>query len=185
MANNLTGDYEAVLQISVRQINGILATMHQNRMNPDASPSFAHSASIRVGHPPLVLATEAASFRNWVSQAVQTLRVAGGSTGNTRAVLSGKLPPGASTMFEKAWIEMDAARIEPSTPGVVRGTADLQLSTPTISIPAGAVSEVMVHAYVRAQYVPDDGRRCRRRSTARSGPSTRSNRGRCRMGARY
>jgi hypothetical protein len=37
MANNLTGDYEAVLQISVRQINGILATMHQNRMNPDAS----------------------------------------------------------------------------------------------------------------------------------------------------
>ena len=34
MANNLTGDYEAVVQIRVRKINGILATMHQNKVNP-------------------------------------------------------------------------------------------------------------------------------------------------------
>jgi hypothetical protein len=30
MANNLTGDYDAVLQVSVRQINGLLAAPQQN-----------------------------------------------------------------------------------------------------------------------------------------------------------
>ena len=30
MANPLTGDYEAVVQIAIRQINGLLGTMHQN-----------------------------------------------------------------------------------------------------------------------------------------------------------
>ena len=40
MANNLTGDYEAVVQVSVRKINGILATMHQNKVNPDAPPNL-------------------------------------------------------------------------------------------------------------------------------------------------
>jgi hypothetical protein len=58
-------------------------------------------------------------------------------------------------MFEKAWIEMDAARIRPSA-WVVRGTADLQLSTDHQHSGRSGV-EVMVHAYVRAQYVPDDG----------------------------
>ena len=30
MANPLTGDYEAVVQIAIRQINGLLGTLHQN-----------------------------------------------------------------------------------------------------------------------------------------------------------
>ena len=30
MANSLTGDYEAVLEIAIRQINGVLGTLHQN-----------------------------------------------------------------------------------------------------------------------------------------------------------
>lgn len=34
MANNLTGDYEAVLQVSVRQINGLLATLRQKGARP-------------------------------------------------------------------------------------------------------------------------------------------------------
>ena len=47
MANNLTGDYEAVVQVSVRKINGILSTMHQNKVNAhasDAPPTFEHSS---------------------------------------------------------------------------------------------------------------------------------------------
>ena len=30
MPNNLTGDFEAVVQVSIRQLNGLLATLHQN-----------------------------------------------------------------------------------------------------------------------------------------------------------
>ena len=34
MANPLTGDYEAVVQIAIRQINGLLGTLHQNGVDP-------------------------------------------------------------------------------------------------------------------------------------------------------
>ncbi len=68
MANNLTGDYEAVLQISVRQVNGILATMHQNRIDRDASPSLPHNGSIRVGDLLLSAGLEAVRFSEWVSR---------------------------------------------------------------------------------------------------------------------
>jgi hypothetical protein len=30
MSNSLTGDYEAVLEVAIRQINGVLGTLHQN-----------------------------------------------------------------------------------------------------------------------------------------------------------
>ena len=37
MANNLTGDFEAVVQVSIRQISGMLATLHQAGANRDAA----------------------------------------------------------------------------------------------------------------------------------------------------
>ena len=37
MPNALTGDYEAVLQIAPRQINGVLGTLHQNEASEDAA----------------------------------------------------------------------------------------------------------------------------------------------------
>jgi protein required for attachment to host cells len=37
MPNALTGDYEAVLQIATRQINGVLGTLHQNEASEDAA----------------------------------------------------------------------------------------------------------------------------------------------------
>ena len=50
MANSLTGDYEAVVQIAIRQINGLLATLHQNA-NDDAPLKLLHSTSVRIGVP--------------------------------------------------------------------------------------------------------------------------------------
>ena len=60
MANTLTGDYEAVLQVSVRQINGLLATSHQNGAKGSGlSPSFPHSVvNLRVGDLPKYLGVE-------------------------------------------------------------------------------------------------------------------------------
>src|SRR5688572_7954308 len=49
MPNSLTGDFDAVLQISGGTINRLLASMHQNAFaNPDL-PSFPHSVRMRIG----------------------------------------------------------------------------------------------------------------------------------------
>jgi peroxiredoxin len=157
MANNLTGDYEAVLQITVRQINGILATMHQNGGDKNASPSFPHSGSIRIGDRPITLGIEAVRFRDWVSKAVRDLRASTGSADNARAILSSKTPPGTLAMFQQAWDDLDRSVLAPAPTGRVRGRADFQVSTPTISVPAGSLSEVTVHAWVRAHFYPDSG----------------------------
>ena len=45
MANALTGDYEAVLQIAIRQINGLLGTLHQNGATEDAALRLPHSTT--------------------------------------------------------------------------------------------------------------------------------------------
>lgn len=49
MPNALTGDFEAVLQVSGRTINRLLATMHQNGFARPDLPSFPHSVRMRIG----------------------------------------------------------------------------------------------------------------------------------------
>jgi hypothetical protein len=54
MSNALTGDFEAVLQVSGGTINRLLASMHQNdRQNPN-TPSFPHSVQLRIGDEHLI-----------------------------------------------------------------------------------------------------------------------------------
>ena len=48
MANSLTGDYEAVLEIAIRQINGVLGTLHQNGATQDAALQTPHSITARI-----------------------------------------------------------------------------------------------------------------------------------------
>lgn len=158
MANNLTGDYPAVLQVSVRQLNGILASMHQKRIDPAASPSFPHRGSIRVGDLPVRFSPEILRYQSWVTDSTKAMGLAAGaSISQTRQLLSGKTPPGVSSMFADAWKALDQSLIEMIPPGAARGRADFQLSTPAVSFPAGSVSEVMVHVWVRAVFHPDAG----------------------------
>jgi len=49
MANPLTGDFEAVLQVSGGTINRLLASMHQNAGRDPTKPSFPHSVALRIG----------------------------------------------------------------------------------------------------------------------------------------
>ncbi len=49
MPNLLTGDFEAVLQISGGTINRLLASMHQNAFEKPNLPSFPHSVRMRIG----------------------------------------------------------------------------------------------------------------------------------------
>ena len=49
MPSSLTGDFEAVLQVSGGTINRLLASMHQNAFANTNLPSFPHSLWIRIG----------------------------------------------------------------------------------------------------------------------------------------
>jgi len=51
MANGLTGDNEAVIQIAVRQVNGLLATLHHSGATEDAPLKLLHSVSMRLDEP--------------------------------------------------------------------------------------------------------------------------------------
>ena len=113
MANNLTGDYEAVVQISVRKINGILATMHQNKVNPAKSPTFEHSASPVLGDLKIPK-HDTTHFAKWYADVVQDLRKTGVLPGDARSVLSEKAPPGVSSVLKKGWRDLDIIRLEPA-----------------------------------------------------------------------
>ena len=161
MANNLTGDYEAVLEVSVRQINGILATFHQNGGEKDKSPHFPHTVvNMRVGNPPKILDPGIVKFSQWLSDAVKSVRASGGpgisylSPLEIGAHLAEKAPPGAIEHFNKHLRDLITARDEVVPPDTVSGLAELQISTPAINL---VRSQVVVHVYIRARYYPAGG----------------------------
>jgi peroxiredoxin len=159
VANNMTGDYEAVLQVSVRQINGLLATLHQNGGQQGKSPSFPHRCvRMAVGGLPKILDPHITQFSKWLGSAVQSVRASGGSEMSSASPLeigahyADKAPPGAVATFNKDLVDLISARDEVAPSGRVRGLADVQISTPAISV---VRSEVVVHVYVRAHYYPE------------------------------
>ncbi len=158
MANHLTGDYEAVVQVSVRQINGLLATLHQHGAKGSGlKPSFPHSvANLRLGDRPKYLEWEKVHFANWLGGAVQSFR-ASGAPAVTGAELAAKVPPGVTARFQAALEDIASTWTEAANPGSVRGRAEVQVSTPTISLAPGSVSEVIVSVRIRARFIPDPG----------------------------
>jgi peroxiredoxin len=158
MANNLTGDYQAVLQVSVRQLDGILGTMHQRRIDTKASPTFPHSHSFHVGDLPSAIAIEAPRYRDWVVDRLKALPLeAGAPIAERRRLVSGAAPPGLAVMFDEAWKDLDLSVIEPAPGGGVRGWVHVQLGSPRVSFPAGTTSAVMLHVWIRAVFEPDLG----------------------------
>ena len=51
MANPLTGEFDAVLQVSGSTVNRLLATLHQNAFTKPELPSFPHSVELHLGYP--------------------------------------------------------------------------------------------------------------------------------------
>jgi peroxiredoxin len=50
MANLLTGDFDAVAQVSVKTLNRLLASMHQNHGNDAGLPTLPHRTVMRIGN---------------------------------------------------------------------------------------------------------------------------------------
>jgi hypothetical protein len=161
MANPLTGDFEAALQIAIRQINGIFGTLHQNGAIKDAALQTPHSTTGRIGDfrrgPP---DGGVNAFEDWVIQ----FQRAGPGRGlrDIQAQLIAGAPPGAARMLTDAFEALSAIGQNghpppPPPPGVVRGLAKLQAASATITVAQGSSSEITVNAGIRAQYYPDTG----------------------------
>jgi peroxiredoxin len=161
MANSLTGDYEAALQIAIRQINGVLGTLHQNgATQDDAALQTPHSETGRIGDPRRTPpdGPDGGVFENWVME----FQRAGPGRGvrDIQSQLTTTAPPGAARMLTDAFEALRenwAIENPPPPPGVVRGTVKLQTSTPTITVPQGSSSEITVNVGIRARYYPDVG----------------------------
>jgi hypothetical protein len=152
MTNSLTGDYEAVVQVAIRQINGLLGTLHQNAATEGAALRLLHSTTLRLGDPPR-RRPDVEIFGDWLLE----YQKAGPGHGldDIRAQLTSKAPPGAARMLSDAFEGFDQDWEIQYPPDVVRGTAKLHVSSVTISVTDGSSSEVTVQARVRARDYPD------------------------------
>ena len=67
MANKLTGSYDAVAQISRRQLNGLVASLHQNGASDQPPLRLGHNGVLRIGDPkPTTPELVRLRFRNWI-----------------------------------------------------------------------------------------------------------------------
>src|SRR6266545_6799205 len=145
MANNLTGDYEAVLQLAGRQINGLLATLHQNGVSDDAPLKLLHSADMSIGFPNRHR-PDVTAFAEWLN-AFEPVR-----GGNISGELIDHAPAGAAARFRAAFNDLLTSGDIP--PAVIRGRAKVQISSVRFSAPSGSTSEVILETAIRAQYTP-------------------------------
>jgi peroxiredoxin len=152
MANPLTGGYEAVVQIAVRQIDALLGTIHQNAATPDPVLKLLHSAAMRVGDPRRKF-PDVGVFGEWLTEYQRA--GPGRGLGAIRTQLIATTPPGAAKMLTDAFAKYDQDLQVEWPPDVVRGLVKFQVSSVTITVPGGSSSEVTVHASIRAHYYPD------------------------------
>jgi hypothetical protein len=152
MANALTGGYEAVVQIAVRQIDALLGTLHQNAAAPDSVLKLLYSTAMRIGDPRRKF-PDVGVFGEWLTE----YQRAGPGRGldQIRTELIATTPPGAARMLTDAFAKFDQDLQVQLPPEVVRGLAKFQVSSVNIAVPAGSSSEVTVHARIRAHYYPD------------------------------
>ena len=156
MANKLTGSYDAVAQVSRRQLNGLLASLHQNGASDQPPLRLGHNGVLRVGDPkPTRPEFVRLRFGNWI----RNFQSAGGPSNldDFRARLAVHAPPGAAKMMEEEFSKLEKGRPGRQPSKKPRGRVQLQLSSPTIILADGATSEATLLTDVRAHYDPDSG----------------------------
>ena len=137
MANKLTGSYDAVAQISRRQLNGLLASLHQNGASDQPPLRLGHNGVLRIGNPkPTTPELVRLRLRNWI----RNFQSAGGPSklDDFRARLAVNAPPGAAKMIEEEFSKLAKGRPGRQPSKKPRGRVKLQLSSPTIILADGA-----------------------------------------------
>jgi thiol-disulfide isomerase/thioredoxin len=155
MSNELTGDFDAVMEFSLDAVNRVMASMHQAGTGTPAPPaSFPHSLTLRVDdNPPSGTRTRAVSAygaSDSTGRAVSNLNRATdlfSQSGATDAVFhdpSATLGSGG-----------DATHAGALSFTHLRGIAQVQLGAPTLTIPDDSGSRVTAHLPIRARYVAE------------------------------
>src|SRR5271163_716473 len=108
MSNPLTGDYEANLQIAIRQLNGLLGTLHQNGATPNAALQLIHSTTFHLADQPLPGGTTGV-FEDWVTKYQRA--APGHGLRDIRAQLTTAAPPGAARMLTEAFEKLSESWI--------------------------------------------------------------------------
>jgi peroxiredoxin len=162
MSNALTGNYDVVLEITIDAIDRILATIHQK--GDSGTPKFLHSATGRVGDASLTHFPVAEDF---------LLQNFGGKIADINSV-----PPATLQTLEKDLLGLQgqSAKVVQDVGGLlssetaesigsivnavfdvklVRGTVQVQVGSPGLSVSAGSTNEITATASIRARYVPD------------------------------
>ena len=93
MANNLTEGFDAVVQFAIRQINGVLATLHQNGASDDATLKLLHRATVRIGDSKW-RTPDVTSFGDWVVEYQTTNTPV--DIHDLQTQLTSSAPPGAA-----------------------------------------------------------------------------------------
>ena len=107
MANPLTGDFQAVLQVSLRPVNGLLATLHQNGASSESPLKLLHSVRTRIGDQ-VGPRPDLGSFGDWVHE--YQLARAPGPRRPTRHLLSAASPPGDARRIRELFSDLAIAR---------------------------------------------------------------------------
>ena len=166
MANELTGDYEAAVEISVEALNRILATLHQAGVSEEASPKLLHEITARVGDSPerpqfelaeAFLQNLALTSGDAFSYSRDVIRKVQNDLSTIQKTLVGVLrnlsearDPSESTGLSPALVLANFPEFF-----LVRGLVQAQLSTLSITFPKNTTSEVTAHCQIRALYIRD------------------------------
>jgi hypothetical protein len=160
MANPLTGQFDAAMQISVQRINGLLATMHQNRWEREQNPNsklatFPHTAKIRLGPVPFHLDPALLHIATWMQnrQGEKPGNMPDVNDSGISSFLS-SLPPDTAAALMEHFVKWHSAATA-ATDSIARGLAEVQISAPYITLANGDMNEVTVHVFVRARYLAD------------------------------
>src|SRR5438034_2958566 len=128
MANKLTGSYNALAQISRRQLNGLLASLQQNGASGQPPLRLGHNGVLRIGDPkPTTPELVRLRLRNWM----RNFQSAGGPSNldDFRARLAVHAPPGAAKMMEEEFSKLEKGRPGRQPSKKPRGRVQLQLSS--------------------------------------------------------
>ncbi len=165
MSNALTGDYDAVVEVNVETLNRVLASVHHNGAAPEASPTFLHSVTVRTGRIPRSARLELAE--TFLLENFESTDIGAIPEEALHAIQQDLL----DTQKAAAKIAQDVAKVLPRDSvnklpsvirrhvdiAVVRGTAQVQVGTLALGLAPGSMTEVVVHAPIRAHYAPDPG----------------------------
>jgi peroxiredoxin len=150
MPNSLTDDYDVVVHLRTRILNGLLANFHRSGGVEDRSPRFLHSLKKAFGGVSLTFDEE--HLLTWV----QDFEIPGGLTevGETKAsAVSARVPPGLSRQIADAVKAAADAGLTLTELPQVKGKAEVQVSAPRVELEHGATSTVRATIKLRAYFV--------------------------------